>query len=250
MISYRTACCAKPHRSHYWHFMAGYFLPVVSQEIISRQVFVKDCGQPMNKHWETIKDREFKIGFPQNHDPINLENYDRPNCGNITRVGIKRFQEVFWRNVGIPKVSKRPKYTLIDRGHQPQFYDRVKRISASSRRHIQKIDEFHKELNAYRKFNLHYLENMPLSEQAKLFYTSDVIVLQHGAAMFNVIFCRPSTIVIELAKDCWRYYGKWSSLCRIRRTALPEAFNQKPSAKNIIRAIKQADNNTTDIIDI
>lgn len=250
MISYRTQSIANPHIHHYWHFMAGYFIPILLQEDQGKEIYVKNCGDPMNRHWKNIVDRKIKIGFPKEHDPIMLDNYDRPNCGSLKRKDIEKFLEVYWRNVGMPKRSRKKVYTLIDRGTAQLHYDHIGRKTAGGRRSIVDIDDFEKELCEYKPFKRHYLEKLNLKEQSELFFKSDVIVLQHGAAMFNTIFCRPNTIVIELAKDCWRYYGKWSSLCKINRTALPEPFNQKPSAENVIKAIKQSSAGGLTLIDL
>ena len=50
-------------------------MPVVNQEIIEKEVYVKNCGVPMNRHWKTIKDREFKIGFPVGYNPTTSEKF-------------------------------------------------------------------------------------------------------------------------------------------------------------------------------
>ena len=226
-------------------------MPVVNQEIIEKEVYVKNCGVPMNRHWKTIKDREFKIGFPVGYNPITLPNYDAPNCRTLKSEDVVRFREVFWRNVGIPKIDKRKKrYLLIDRGNQPNFYNKIKRTSAGTRRYIKEIKKVHEELSAEYPFELHYLEHMELAEQAHLFYSADVIVLQHGAAMFNTIFCRPDTLIIELTRDFWRYYGKWSLMCGVRRIVLPEPFNKKPNTDAIIKTIKGEKEQPLDVIDI
>jgi capsular polysaccharide biosynthesis protein len=42
------------------------------------------------------------------------------------------------------------------------------------------------------------MEGRSVSEQAALFASADVIVATHGAALANLVFCRPGTAVIEL----------------------------------------------------
>jgi capsular polysaccharide biosynthesis protein len=55
-------------------------------------------------------------------------------------------------------------------------------------------------------------EKMPFDEQAMLFSTADVIVAEFGAAMANVMFCRPGTKVVEIIAE--GQHDPWSAhLC-------------------------------------
>jgi capsular polysaccharide biosynthesis protein len=47
-------------------------------------------------------------------------------------------------------------------------------------------------------FETVFMEGRSVAEQAELFAAADVIVAPHGAAMANLVFCRPGTVVVEL----------------------------------------------------
>lgn len=49
-----------------------------------------------------------------------------------------------------------------------------------------------------RGFQIFEPANFSISEQAELFFSADLVVVAHGAAATNLIFCRPGTWVIEL----------------------------------------------------
>ncbi len=50
-------------------------------------------------------------------------------------------------------------------------------------------------------------ETLPLAEQVRLFREADVVVGLGGAAMFNVVFCRPGTTVISIESSTNFIYG-------------------------------------------
>src|SRR5205823_4103252 len=47
-------------------------------------------------------------------------------------------------------------------------------------------------------FEALFLEGRAVREQAALFAGADVVVAPHGAALANLVFCRPGTAVVEL----------------------------------------------------
>src|SRR5262249_42925515 len=54
-------------------------------------------------------------------------------------------------------------------------------------------------------FEVVTLSQLSFIEQAKLFYTSDVIVGEHGAGLANLVFCREGATVIEIFSAFWMY---------------------------------------------
>jgi hypothetical protein len=50
-----------------------------------------------------------------------------------------------------------------------------------------------------------YTDKLTVSDQAKLFANADLIVAQHGAALANLVFSSPETIVVELIGAGWQY---------------------------------------------
>jgi hypothetical protein len=42
------------------------------------------------------------------------------------------------------------------------------------------------------------MDNLTIAEQADIFYNADLVIAPHGAALTNLVFCRPGTKVCEL----------------------------------------------------
>jgi capsular polysaccharide biosynthesis protein len=49
------------------------------------------------------------------------------------------------------------------------------------------------------------LSRLSFLEQAAIFYTSDIIVGEHGSGLANLVFCREGTKVIEIFNAFWMY---------------------------------------------
>jgi len=47
-------------------------------------------------------------------------------------------------------------------------------------------------------FTLVELESVPWTEQVRFFSNSDVVVAPHGAALANMVFCRPNSLIVEI----------------------------------------------------
>lgn len=91
---------------------------------------------------------------------------------------------------------------LIQRGPSPVFYysDRAEtKGSGQERRSIANHEEL------YRSLDLDYVgclnvmtEKLTLARQFALFSLADIIIAQHGAALANIVWARPSATVIEI----------------------------------------------------
>jgi capsular polysaccharide biosynthesis protein len=77
----------------------------------------------------------------------------------------------------------------------------ISRADASYRT-ISNSDEVHAMVSAL-GFEVVALSRMSFIDQAKLFYTSDVIVGEHGAGLANLVFCRKGSRVIEIFSVYW-----------------------------------------------
>lgn len=56
-------------------------------------------------------------------------------------------------------------------------------------------------------FEVHQPGRMPFRDQTALFHSADFIVAPHGAALANLMFCRPGTTVLEIFPDNFRDEG-------------------------------------------
>jgi capsular polysaccharide biosynthesis protein len=63
------------------------------------------------------------------------------------------------------------------------------------------------EVLRHRNFEIVEAENLSWREQANLFAGASVIVAPHGAALANIVFCKPGTRVVEISTRAG--YGDW-----------------------------------------
>jgi capsular polysaccharide biosynthesis protein len=56
------------------------------------------------------------------------------------------------------------------------------------------------------------LSTMSVTEQALLFSSASMVIAPHGAALANLVFCQPGTIVVELFSPNW-IYPCYANLC-------------------------------------
>lgn len=60
------------------------------------------------------------------------------------------------------------------------------------------------------------LEDYTVAEQAALFHQAECIIAAHGAALTNLVFCSPKTIVVELFSPI-RTYSNYQTLSRLMK---------------------------------
>jgi capsular polysaccharide biosynthesis protein len=72
----------------------------------------------------------------------------------------------------------------------------------------------------------------PVEEQIGLFREVSVIVAPHGAALANLVWCRPGTLVIELLPSHYRmvHYRDLSAMLGLRYHTLAETSSTAPTA--------------------
>ena len=68
------------------------------------------------------------------------------------------------------------------------------------RRRLEPQKRFHRDL-LRNSFHIVYLEQMTLAEQIILFAAADEVVAVHGAALTNIVFCRPDCRISEIVID-------------------------------------------------
>jgi hypothetical protein len=86
------------------------------------------------------------------------------------------------------------------------------------------------------------LESVPWNEQLNLFSNADIIVAPHGAALANIAFCRPNTLIVEIGTSAgyrdfyWRLAA--SASLRYRFVEAQLGLEGPPSA---LRALENED---------
>jgi hypothetical protein len=96
------------------------------------------------------------------------------------------------------KVDISYKTTEYKKKNNP-FYE-IYKTSGNERRSIVNFDELYLFcVSYYKKYKILKisLEHLPFFEQYNLFNNAKIVILQHGAAVGNVIFMKPNTTIIE-----------------------------------------------------
>lgn len=87
---------------------------------------------------------------------------------------------------------------IIERAHPNKHYADVGRTSGSQRRSVPNIGCLVDLLRTQRRTELLNLENTDLASQIAAFRNARAVVAQHGAALTNIIWMRPGSLVIEI----------------------------------------------------
>ncbi len=136
------------------------------------------------------------------HDRIlMLESFDTPLRYQFDRISVFRdfVEKRLADRVKILKLSvSKPDVLLIERGQPNGYYAEIGRTSGSQRRSIPNIDSLCDLLNKHRKIEIFNPEDKDLALQIAVFSEAKVVVAQHGAALTNIIWMRPGSLVIEI----------------------------------------------------
>lgn len=90
----------------------------------------------------------------------------------------------------------------------------ISRRSARYRRVINEPELI--EMLEKQKFTPIFLEDYPFLEQVRLFSEARVVIAPHGAGLTNLVFCQPTTTVIELFSPNYIRYYYWSICCYLK----------------------------------
>jgi len=215
---------------HYYHYMMGFLVPLIKYSNELKEsgcediLYVRSCehlGHILDEvnlsNVKTVPYKEHKKIFdnPQKNDGIKrviikgyalASNYNKDDFNYVSNVlqtkilseKIKETEE----SCNIFKDKSKLNVLLIERLPPPEIYH-TKSIgkygAGSDRRSITNINKLHKMINGFKNFNCVKMDlwGLTLAEQIYLFRNSDIILAQHGAVFSNLIFCLPTTPVIE-----------------------------------------------------
>lgn len=213
---------------HYYHFLLGFLLPLALWENecrgrSSKKVYIRSCGI-MDNHLFDIGLDGIKIIDKVLHETIRLKKdlagefsfiermgYDDPRHYNFSEISaaslvlteiLSEVIAVYLEEVNSRKAEHHPLIVMIDRSSPDSFY-----LSSSceiqgagtSRRSIPNYDDlFLSTCSKYKNVTSVTLERKSLAFQIALFKSADIIVAQHGAALANLVWCRPNTTLIEI----------------------------------------------------
>jgi len=108
---------------------------------------------------------------------------------------------------------------LIQRGPSHPFYHSERsenKGSGQERRSIANHDELYRSLRRRHVGSLNVMtEGLTLARQIALFSLADIIIAQHGAALANTVWAKPTATVIEiLPVNCHSHYDFFFNLAR------------------------------------
>ncbi|QQL45225.1 glycosyltransferase 61 family protein [Sulfuriroseicoccus oceanibius] len=207
---------------HYYHFLLGFLVPLleVRDERDETTFFVRSCAVMDRLLREVVRDRMVVVDrdvhqrIGEGMASMGVEGYDTPvaydrdvflrarrTVESLLRGRIEALRAEFVSGLA----PDRPVIVLIDREAPHAFYQSEHceiRGAGASRRSIPNGAELESALAAESSNVLRVsLEEHSLAWQFALFSLADVVVAQHGAALANLLWCRPSAAVVEIHPD-------------------------------------------------
>jgi hypothetical protein len=195
---------------HFYHFMLGYYLPLVLELAASgrKSVVVRDCG-PMNPWLHLLRaTRDVEIIPPGimlhrfvrgAEASVVLEPLDDPSTFDASR--FRAFRQAFTEVTGTPVPADPRVITLVDRGpSDPFFLDGRAEISTSAgeRRSIPNINDLAHELAELGAMACVDTADMTPVDQVELMGRTSVLVAQHGAGLTNMVWMTPGSSAVEI----------------------------------------------------
>jgi hypothetical protein len=216
---------------HYYHFLLGLLVPLLEiwneaiEENRPAKSFVRSCG-PMDRHLLQLRLPGLKIISTDRHQAIGsaaeasqslklrvIEIHGRDDPRRYSRAAFQKVRErlffayakeILQAREGIDKKfsgARRP-ILVITRLPSEEFYSTAAseiKTAGADRRSIPNIDEIVESLRRHNcNIMLDAMEGKSLFYQIALFSSVEVIVCQHGAALSNLIWTRPGTVLIEV----------------------------------------------------
>lgn len=132
---------------------------------------------------------------------VMLESFDSPLRYQFEQISVFRdfVEQRLADRIKTLKISaSKPDVLLIDRAQPHVHYAEVGRTSGSQRRSLPNINSLCELLNKHRKAEIFHLEDKDLALQIAVFSEAKVVIAQHGAALTNIIWMRPGSLVIEI----------------------------------------------------
>lgn len=208
------------HTQHYFHFLYGYIIPFVNRFDPSNNLYLFDsCGPVMNQIILGLDKYQIEIYDGHQFDSeFYLDPHDNKDFIGLN-IDLTR-KRMFSLIESEPNSSKKDILVIYRENPDPFYINEAEREgSGSSRRSIPNIFEIHAAVSQkIPKCKILALEGMSLKDQIITFRDASCVILQHGAAMANLIWCRPGTLVIEIGpEDEISYYNKLVKMLKLRR---------------------------------
>jgi hypothetical protein len=211
---------------HYAHFLCDCLFPEVIHKVNEHRTIVREKNivqtignfhtlytQVMGVDHIELPSKQF---IELNVETISYRNKEVYN----TKKYFDQFRSFIFTRYPPPSTSY-PSVLLIKRSERVNLIDDpdLKRQqdansfkTGKERREMDQIDRIEQELsNIYPYSKGVYLEHMPFEEQVWHFYHATLIICAHGAAMSNLFFCQPGTVVLEVTCGMtWEFFDDLS----------------------------------------
>lgn len=216
---------------HFYHFLLGFLFPLAIAKTrldelgFSGPIYVRSCG-PMDRILAELAFPNVRIVEKTEHlynssrtsidgRPLvqkSVSGMDFTN-GNYPAEGIIKAKDIIRAHLSLKITalgytqSNRKGVLLINRSINSFYSSPSSEIKAAGlqRRSISNFSDVEMALRRnFTDVNSVVLEHSPFMEQIYLFGSSDIIVAQHGAALTNIVWCKPNTLVVEIAPTGYR----------------------------------------------
>lgn len=206
---------------HYAHFISDCLYPEIilefykKREIYRLKTLDQTIGNFVNIYNDALLNKSIELEqseFDQLDIPIRYTN--KIYLSHISHLNV--FRNYIFTRYNISPQPEYPKVLLIKRaGRVPLLSDlylssiNTNVQNGKERREIKDIDKLEEYLSLKysHQFKSVCLEYTDFSEQIKLFNNAKLIVLSHGAALVNALFCTPEhTKLIEVQPMRWGFY--------------------------------------------
>jgi hypothetical protein len=229
---------------HYFHFMFGYLLPFIKNvdPHASNEYYFYDCGI-MNKLLFEVPQYNIKLfdeKHQENYNRISFKGFDSWPFADLN-VELMRSKIFKIFNINRKAINR---ILIVDR-KSPDDYFLTKsknKGSGASRRSVPNMNCIYDSVrNAFPNAEvlLVHLEDKSLFEQIDLFYNSNCIIVQHGAAMSNLLFCQKNALVIQISeeKDIF-FYQTLINKCNLKYSnVVQESKHAAVSPSKILRCL-------------
>ena len=134
-------------------------------------------------------------------DVLILDAYDNPLRHQADR--LTRFRSVVLDRLAskldqLSTLQYRQDVVVIERGEPGEQFVAIGQTAGKQRRSIPNINSLCQRLRKSCSVGKHCLEDMEFAAQIALFSRAKVVVAQHGAALSNIVWMRPSSLVLEV----------------------------------------------------
>lgn len=209
---------------HYFHFMFGYLIPFITNADSSLEYIFADCGPLMNRFLVSIPGYRTEI-YSKSYKAVSVVSYDGHDSNDFPGLDIESVRNRMFDVFNVESKSKK-NILVVDRAEPDIFYETKAKIrgSGNSRRSVPNMTEIFEEVKCvFDSAVFVRLEGLPIKDQIELFRSASCVVMQHGAAMANLIWCERGTSVVEIRSDFTNdYFKKMIGMAGLNRARIEQ----------------------------